>query len=71
MTMSAFCNELAPRRTKKKEFLVQIEQVVPWKEGLALIQPGQCNKSYPPETMLRLYLLQNLHDLSDEATRQK
>ena len=26
------------------------------------------NKPYPLETMLRLYLLQNLYDLSDEAT---
>ena len=26
------------------------------------------NKPYPLEIMLRLYLLQNLYDLSDEAT---
>ena len=26
------------------------------------------NNAYPPETMLQLYLLQNLYDLSDEAT---
>lgn len=29
------------------------------------------NKPYPLETMLRLYLLQNLYDLSDEATRKR
>src|SRR5574344_2841858 len=38
-----------------------------------MIQPcyykGECgNKPYPLKIMLRLYLLQNLYDLSDEAT---
>ena len=73
MTISAFSDELAQVRTKKKEFLDQIERIVPWKEGLAMIQPcyykgERGNKPYPLETMLRLYLLQNLYDLSDEAS---
>ena len=73
MTISAFSNELAQVWTKKKEFLDQIERIVPWKEWLAMIQPcyykgERGNKPYPLETMLRLYLLQNLYDLSDEAT---
>ena len=73
MTISAFSDELAQVRTKKKEFLTQIERIVLWKEWLALIQPcyykgERGNKPYPLETMLRLYLLQNLYDLSDEAT---
>lgn len=73
MTISAFSDELAQVRTKKKEFLTQIERFVPWKEWLALIQPcyykgERGNKPYPLEIMLRLYLLQNLYDLSDEAT---
>ena len=73
MTLSAFSDELAQVRTKKKEFLEQIERIVPWKEWLCLIQPcyykgERGNKPYPLETMLRLYLLQNLYDLSDEAT---
>ena len=73
MRMSALSDELAQVRTKKKEFLAQIERIVPWKEWLVLIQPcyykgERGNKSYPLETMLRLYLLQNLYDLSDEAT---
>ena len=72
MTMSALSDELAQVRTKKKEFLAQIERIVPWKEWLALIQPcyykgERGNKPYPLETMLRLHLLQNLYDLSDEA----
>ena len=39
MSMSALSDELAQVRTKKKEFLAQIERIVPWKEWLALIQP--------------------------------
>ena len=73
MTISVFSDELAQVRTKKKEFLAQIERIVPWKEWLSLIQPcyykgERGNKPYPLESMLRLYLLQNLYDLSDEAT---
>ena len=37
MTISAFSDELAQVRTKKKEFLSQIEQIVPWKEWLTMI----------------------------------
>ena len=73
VTISVFSDELAQVRTKKKEFLAQIERIVPWKEWLSLIQPcyykgERGNKPYPLEIMLRLYLLQNLYDLSDEAT---
>ena len=39
MTISAFSDELAQVRTKKKEFLSQIERIVPWGEWLAMIQP--------------------------------
>ena len=39
MTISAFSDELAQVRTKKKEFLSQIERIVLWKEWLAMIQP--------------------------------
>lgn len=71
--MSALSDELAQVRTKKKKFLDQIERIIPWKEWLAIIRPcyykgERGNKPYPLEVMLRLYLLQNLYDLSDEAT---
>ena len=38
MTISAFSDELTQVRTKKKEFLSQIERIVPWGEWLAMIQ---------------------------------
>ena len=74
MTISTFSDELAQVRTKIIEFLTQIERIVPWKEWLALIQPcyykgDRGNKPYPPEIMLRRYLLQNLYDL--RAMRQQ
>ena len=73
MTMSAFSDELANVRTHKKEFLAQIERIVPWGEWKALIKPHyykgeRGNKPYDLERMLRIYLIQNLYDLSDMAT---
>ena len=73
MTMSAFSDELANVRTHKKEFLAQIERIVLWGEWIALINPHyykgeRGNKPYDLERMLRIYLIQNLYDLSDMAT---
>lgn len=72
MSLSALSNELAQVRTKKKEFLAEIDRIVPWGEWLALIQPcyykgERGNKPYDLERMLRIYLVQNLYDLSDMA----
>ena len=59
MTISAFSDELAQVRTKKKEFLNQIERIVPWKEWLAMIQPcyykgERGNKPYPLEIIFHV-----------------
>jgi len=73
LTMSALTDELASVRTRKKEFLGQIERIVPWGEWISLIKPHyykgeRGNKPYDLERMLRIYLIQNLYDLSDMAT---
>ena len=73
LSLSAFTDELARVRTKKKEFLDQINRIIPWGEWIALIQPfyykgERGNKPYDLELMLRIYMLQNLYDLSDEGT---
>ena len=73
ISLSAFTDELAQVRTKKKEFLEQINCIIPWGEWIALIQPcyykgERGNKPYDLELMLRIYMLQNLYDLSDEST---
>jgi len=73
ISLSALNDELAQVRTKKKEFLAQMERIIPWREWLSLIQPcyykgERGNQPYPLELMLRLYVLQNLYNLSDMAT---
>ena len=73
ISLSNLSDELSQVRTKKKEFLEQIERIVPWGEWLSLIKPcyykgERGNKPYDLELMLRIYLIQNLYDLADEAT---
>ena len=73
ISLSALSDELAQVRTKKKEFLAQIERIIPWGEWLSVIKPcyykgERGNQPYPLELMLRLYVLQNLYNLSDMAT---
>lgn len=73
ISLSTLNDELSQVRTKKKEFLEQIERIVPWGEWLSLIKPcyykgERGNKPYDLELMLRIYLIQNLYDLADEAT---
>ena len=73
ISLSTLNDELLQVRTKKKEFLEQIERIVPWGEWLSLIKPcyykgERGNKPYDLELMLRIYLIQNLYDLADEAT---
>ena len=73
ISLSTLSDELSQVRTKKKEFLEQIDRIVPWGEWLSLIKPcyykgERGNKPYDLELMLRIYLIQNLYDLADEAT---
>ena len=64
ISLSNLEDELSQVRTKKKEFLEQIERIVPWNEWAAMIKPcyykgERGNKPYDLELMLRLYLIQN------------
>ncbi len=73
MSLSGLRDELAQVRTKKKEFLSQIERMIPWGEWVSIIKPHyykgeRGNKPYDLERMLRIYILQNLYDLSDMST---
>ena len=73
ITLSALNDELSQVRTKKKEFLDQIERIIPWDKWFELILPcyykgERGNKPYDLERMLRIYLIQNLYNLSDMAT---
>lgn len=73
MSLSALSDELAQVRTKKKEFLTQMNRIIPWGEWIALIRPcyykgERGNKPYDLERMLRIYMIQNLYNLSDMST---
>ena len=70
MTLSYFCDELAQTKTSKKVFLEQMEKMIPWDEWIGIIKPcyykgERGNKPYDLALMLRIYILQNLYDLSD------
>ena len=73
LSLSALSDELSQVRTKKREFLSEIERIIPWEEWMNLIRPyyykgERGNKPYDLERMLRIYLVQNLYNLSDMAT---
>ena len=70
LTFSLISDELAQARTSKKEFLEKIERIIPFDEWIGIIRPcyykgERGNKPYDLELMLRIFLLQNLYDLSD------
>ena len=63
------------KRTRREVFLGEMEQVVPWKELLGLIEPHyplgeRGRRPYPLESMLRLHLMQNWFALSDPAMEE-
>ena len=63
------------KQTRREVFLGEMEQVVPWKSLLDLIEPfypiaGGGRQPYPLETMLRVHLMQNWFGLSDPAMEE-
>ena len=63
------------KKTRREMFLEEMEQVVPWKSLLALIEPvypvaGRGRHPYPLEAMLRVHLMQNWFGLSDPAMEE-
>lgn len=60
------------RKTKREEFLESMEEIIPWSYWINLIRPyyPSGKRGRPPkniETMLRMYLMQNWFNLSDEG----
>ena len=63
---------LSIRKTRKQEFLAQMEVVVPWSALVELIAPyyPEGKNGRPPfalETMLRVHFMQQWFSLSDPA----
>jgi transposase, IS5 family len=52
------------RKTRKELFLVRIDELIPWQQLEAQIEPfypkaGNGRRSYPLSTMLRIHFMQN------------
>lgn len=63
------------KQTRRELFLAEMEQVVPWKSLMDLIEPlypvaGRGRHPYPLVTMLRVHLMQNWFGLSDPAMEE-
>ncbi len=76
MSLSFIHDELKEVNTRKKVFLEQIERIIPWESLEELVRPcyydgKRGNKPYEMDLMIRIHLLQNLYDLSDEGTRNE
>ena len=58
------------RQTRKEIFLSRMEQILPWQNMTAVIEPfypkaGNGRRPYPLETMLRIHCMQHWYNLSD------
>jgi IS5 family transposase len=67
--------ELVTKRTRKREFLDEMNLMVPWTELVALIEPyAPANKTGRPafavNTMLRIHFMQQWFGLSDPAMEE-
>ena len=76
ITILGLADALANARTRKREFLAQINRIVPWGEWVGIIKPHyyegeRGNKPYELELMLRLQVLQSLYELSDMGTMEQ
>ena len=63
------------KRTRREEFLAEMETVVPWSALEALIEPhypkaGNGRRPYPLATMLRIHLMQNWFGFSDPGMEE-
>jgi transposase, IS5 family len=68
--------EIYRKRTRRDEFLSQMDQVVPWVKLCALVEPfypkgeGAGRPTVGLERMLRIYFLQHWFNLSDPAVEE-
>jgi len=66
---------LTTKRTRKREFLAEMDRVVPWGELVGLVAPfaPEGKKGRPPfavQTMLRIHFMQQWFGLSDPAMEE-
>ena len=66
---------MTAKRTRRREFLDEMEKVVPWADLVALVSPylpeGKRGRPpFSPETMLRIHFMQQWFALSDPAMEE-
>jgi IS5 family transposase len=66
---------LSTKRTRKREFLDEMERVVPWAALVQIVEPyySRAKTGRPPfgiETMLRIHFMQQWFALSDPAMEE-
>lgn len=66
---------MTAKRTRRREFLDEMEKVVPWVDLVALVSPylpeGKRGRPpFSPETMLRIHFMQQWFALSDPAMEE-
>lgn len=66
---------LTTKHTRKREFLAEMERVVPWAELVGLITPyapegKRGRRPFAVETMLRIHFMQQWFTLSDRAMEE-
>jgi IS5 family transposase len=64
-----------PKKTRKAQFLAEMDQVVPWSRLVTLIEPhypksGNGRHPKPLETMLRIHFMQQWFAYSDPAMEE-
>ena len=72
MSFTDYEYSLRKRKTKREEFLECMDEITPWDEIVAIIEPYYYKnkvgrKARDIETMFRMFLLQRWYSLSDEA----
>ncbi|MBN3753474.1 IS5 family transposase [Paraburkholderia sp. Tr-20389] len=75
MTQLGLGLDLSTKRTRKREFLDEMNRVVPWQKLIALIEPhypkGKTGRPpFPVATMLRIHFMQQWFSLSDPAMEE-
>ncbi len=63
------------KKTRREEFLEEMEQVVPWKTLISVVESfypeaGRGRRPYELATMLRIHLIQNLFSLSEPSMEE-
>ena len=72
VSFSSLAYENKKKRTRREKFLQEMDQVIPWKELLQIIEQhypkaGNGRHPMPLERMLRIYFMQQWYGLSDPA----